>query len=222
MSEIRNLDASGYIGLFARVQGATFANINLRGFELKGYINSATAYLGILVGKAEGRAESLESVVKTTFENISIAPNESLVDGGSNSVEIIKNTTNGYTNNNAKVYLGMIAGYADNSEFINCEVDGVGIFANIIGNSNTLVGIGGIVGYANNCTLTNNTNENKAFILTLQHSIAEGSKVLPNIYVGALIGETGEIGVNLNNNSYIADKIVGDLTEQVAQIGKQN
>lgn len=206
------LNESGYIGLFNRVRGATFANITLSNFSLKGYVNSATLYMGILVGYAEGNTVNGQ-VVTSKFQNIKIT---------SSTIELTKNSTTGYTGSSVDMYVGAIVGYAINCEFAGCVVslggENANVIADIEGNSQTKLSFGAITGFANNCTLNSNTsNETNAFIIS---TISRPTGGQPVVYVGSLVGEAGNSGVTSNNNSYMyAEKTSQGLTQKTNEIG---
>ena len=80
--------------------------------------------------------------------------------------------------------------------------------------------LGGFVGYADESSLTNNTNCENAFIISITLTISGGS---PIVNVGALVGEVGTNGTTLTGNvcTYF-ENVSGSLVEKTNQIGKQN
>lgn len=218
-TSIQTFDQSGYVGLFNKVKGATFKNINLSNFELKGYLNSSRLYMGILVGYAE--SETLNGITtNSVFQNITIT---------SSTIELVKNNRDGYNGNSVDMYIGAIVGYAESCEFENCIVSLGNSEANIIisikGNSLTTLGIGAISGFANNCKLNSNTIE-EAFVIQktlIDEGVSVDGKITMSIYIGALIGEVGANGVTLGENtcSYY-EREEGDLTSKTNKIGNQN
>lgn len=218
-SSSTKFDSSGYYGLFARVQGATFSNIILTGFNVQGIVDSQKSYIGILVGKVEMSTD--ESPVKTIFQNIDVT---------SSTIQITKNTREGYTSNNSSIYVGALAGYAEFAKFENCQVilsntEEANIIATLEGNAQTIFAIGALAGYADNCEFTNNIidTNNNAYILSTKLTTASGSAKSPVVYAGALIGEEGAFGVTMTGtNSYTAQRVWSSYTEQISMIGKEN
>lgn len=202
---IQTFSSSGYVGLFNRAQNATFNSIALSNFAINGYVNSASVYIGILVGYAES----------TTFTNITLT---------SSTINIVKSTSIGYGANNVNVYAGAIVGYALNTQLKGCIVNLGGNDANVTisiqGNSQTKVSFGGFVGYADECALSNNTNSENAFIISITLTISGGS---PIVNVGALVGEAGAGGVvSTNNTCTYFESVLGELEQKTNEIGKQN
>ena len=203
--DIHTFASTGYAGLFNRTKNATFNAISLSNFTINGYVNSASVYIGILVGYAES----------TTFNNITLT---------SSTINVVKSTSIGYGANNVNVYIGSIAGYAINSQFRNCIVNLGGGVANVTisiqGNSQTKVSFGGFVGYADECLLSNNTNSENAFIISVTLTISGGS---PIVNIGALVGEVGTNGSTLTDNvcTYFESTTSG-LVEKNNAVGKIN
>ena len=221
-NEIKGLTASqqimfdefGYVGLFSRVQNATFANIKLTNINLNGYLNSSTLNMGLLAGHAED----------SIFQTVTIT---------SSKIQLIKNGTTGeagYTGNNVSVYIGAITGYAQDCTFTSCKVNlgnsEQNIILNVKGNMNTQLAVGGVAGFANNCTLTGNTDDgdtSTTFIISHVLSVSTGSTTNPTLYVGALIGVVGTSGVSLTGNSCdYAEYTSSGLVSKTNQIGQEN
>ncbi len=181
------LSNTGYVGLFNKVAGATFVNIQLSGFNVGGYLGSSTLYMGVLVGYAEA---------ETQFNNVVIT---------STVIDLTKNNQTGYASSTAQIYIGAIAGYAQNCQFTNCIINLGGDEPNIAlyvrGNSSTRVSVGAVAGYANNCAITNTNveGENNAFVI--KYTLLAVESYIPVLKLGALVGTAGEEDVTISGNS---------------------
>lgn len=138
-----NVALGAYNGLFSIVSGAIFKNVNLSQFVYKGFVNSETdvnVYLGILSGKAQNTTfdsitvtRSYINVIKDDgyedYANIYIGAIAGHASNGCSFTSCKVNMAdNGSTENinlyivgtsKCVLYLGGIAGYAENSTFTN-------------------------------------------------------------------------------------------------------
>ena len=217
VADMQTLSNTGYIGLFNKVAGATFVNIQLSGFTLSGYLGSSTLYMGVLVGYADG-LEVDGTIRETKFDNIVIT---------ATTINVTKDNQIGYSSNNVKLYIGAIAGYAQNSQFVDCTInlgnDGPNVTLYIKGNLTTHASFGAVAGYANDCTIsnTNSQGQNNAFII--RYTLLATESYTPTLKLGALIGEVGADDVVLSGNSceYTVYTSQGNTTHN-NEIGNKN
>jgi len=195
-TSMSTLSSSGYIGLFNKVAGATFTNIQLSGFEIKGYLGSNSLYMGVLVGYASELRLNSSSIRKTTFNNIVVT---------ATTITLTKDNQTGYVSNDTTMYIGAIVGYVENGVFTDCAINlgntSTNITLYIKGDSFTKVSLGAIAGFADNCNIanTNSTSDNNAF--NIRYSLVAVEMYIPVLNLGALVGEVGENDVVLSGNS---------------------
>ena len=195
-----------HIGLFNRVEGASFTKLILSNFNISGYLTSENLYLGILAGQAKD----------STFNNITVS---------ASSINITKDNAVGYLGD-VSAYIGAIVGHSTDCSFtqniINFGGSQANVIINIKGTSQTKVAIGGVSGYADNCSLKQNTsNGAKAFISSCRLSAVY--QELPKLYIGALVGVADENGVTLTNNSCsYAEQTADGLVDQNTAVGQYN
>lgn len=211
-------DQSGYIGLFNKVSGATFKNIQLSGFDLNGYLSASTLYMGILVGHSAGLQLQDGTIRQTVFDNIVIT---------SSKINLTKDNQNGYISDDAQMYVGAIAGYAENSKFNNCTINlgntDVNIRLWIKGSSSTKISLGAIVGYASDCEISNNKSGDDSIAFVVQYTLTAVYSYVPKLNLGALVGEAVGENVLLSGNSceYIVYTSQGNTTNS-NEIGNKN
>lgn len=177
--ETNYLLPDSYVGLFSVVEDAKFSNIKLSNFEIDGYVNSSVMYIGSLAGYA----------TNSVFENITIV---------NTTINVTKSNSIGFISSNASIHLGGIVGYADNSEFIQCNInldteEDITIYA--VGNTNTRIYVGGIVG-----TLVGGTLETNNVNYTIGYTLRANENDVPLIYIGGIIGQVYQTNPILNSN----------------------
>ena len=200
---------TGYVGLFNNVAGATFIDIQLSGFKLNGYLNSQTLYMGILVGRATGLELGNSTIRQTIFNNIVVA---------SSSIMLTKDNQNGYISDDVQMYVGSIAGYAENAKFTNCRIKlgnaDTNIHIWIKGDASTEISLGGVVGYASNCEFTNNQSGEGNIAFVIQYTLTAVYSYAPIFNLGAIVGKAHGDNVVLSGNSceYIVYSSQGNIT----------
>lgn len=172
-----NLTGSGnyrFVGLFNKTKNASFTDIYLSGFNISGYLDKNTTYIGCLAAYAENSTFN-EIHLQTAF------------------IDIVKNNINSVTNNSISVYIGGIVGYASNC-IVNkavvqtsvSEQSGIAhdISLNVVGNANTAIYVGGILGYAESGTL----NNNKVNFVANYTLTSTDNQNNPTVYTGICVG----------------------------------
>ncbi len=195
--------SGGYVGLFATTNGAIFKNIYLSGFNIDGYLDGVTTYIGCLVAYAEN----------TTFDNINLSASK---------INVIKDNINSISSNTIQVYIGGVVGYTKGCTVSNCRIQLTeseqsstlqDITLNINGNMNTILYVGGIIGYA-----TGGSCENNEVYYVAKYTLS-GNSGTPIAYTGRCIGGYNTISTQpeTNGNSGECITIINSSSSEITK-----